>query len=318
MQKPKIIQSIISGFNTTANNIFLILLPLLLDLFLWFGPHFSLNHFFITTWEKFLNGIVNQTSEVQSLINSNSENLLMFFRSFNLSATLRTFPVGIPSLISNLSTEKNPIGTPLLIEFGEFSKIIVILITFSFIGIILGVFYYNFILSKISKETDNQKIVSLIRSTTQIFLFPIFLVLLMLVLLIPFSIVISILTIINPMIGQIGLFLSFSALVWILIPLFFTPHSIILLKQNLITSMMTSINVVRSSSSTSILFLLTLLILGQGTNLIWKVPPEDSWMLLIGILGHAFISTSLIAASFHYFIHAFKYAQSLVTKSQAT
>jgi len=33
-------------------------------------------------------------------------------------------------------------------------------------------------------------------------------------------------------------------------------------------------------------------------NLIWTIPQPDSWLLLIGITGHAFITTSLISASF--------------------
>jgi len=36
-------------------------------------------------------------------------------------------------------------------------------------------------------------------------------------------------------------------------------------------------------------------------NYLWSVPPNNSWMLLIGIAGHAFITTALLAASFVYY-----------------
>jgi len=36
-------------------------------------------------------------------------------------------------------------------------------------------------------------------------------------------------------------------------------------------------------------------------NYLWKVPPSDSWMTLVGIAGHAFITTAILAASFVYY-----------------
>jgi len=43
------------------------------------------------------------------------------------------------------------------------------------------------------------------------------------------------------------------------------------------------------------------LLLTTGLNYLWSVPPDDSWMLLVGIGGHAFITTALLAASFVYY-----------------
>jgi hypothetical protein len=38
--------------------------------------------------------------------------------------------------------------------------------------------------------------------------------------------------------------------------------------------------------------------------------------LLIGILGHAFIVSSVIASSFHYFLDATKFTQTILNKQQ--
>lgn len=43
-EPPRLIASFASGFNTVANNIHLLLLPLALDLLLWFGPHLRLKN----------------------------------------------------------------------------------------------------------------------------------------------------------------------------------------------------------------------------------------------------------------------------------
>jgi hypothetical protein len=46
---------------------------------------------------------------------------------------------------------------------------------------------------------------------------------------------------------------------------------------------------------------LTVILLSVGLNYLWTIPPEDSWMAFVGIFGHAFVATALLAASFIYY-----------------
>lgn len=48
-------------------------------------------------------------------------------------------------------------------------------------------------------------------------------------------------------------------------------------------------------------FVIVAMVLSQGLNFLWRIPPSDSWMTLFGIFGHAFVSTALLAASFIYY-----------------
>jgi hypothetical protein len=50
-------------------------------------------------------------------------------------------------------------------------------------------------------------------------------------------------------------------------------------------------------------------ILSQGLDLLWQVPPDTSWMSLVGIAGHAFITTGLLAASFVYYRDGIRWVQ---------
>jgi hypothetical protein len=36
-------------------------------------------------------------------------------------------------------------------------------------------------------------------------------------------------------------------------------------------------------------------------NFLWNTPSDNSWWMLVGIAGHAFVSTALLAASFIYY-----------------
>ena len=47
--------------------------------------------------------------------------------------------------------------------------------------------------------------------------------------------------------------------------------------------------------------MLSVFILSQGLDYLWNVPPNDSWVILVGIFGHAFIATALLSASFVYY-----------------
>jgi hypothetical protein len=49
------------------------------------------------------------------------------------------------------------------------------------------------------------------------------------------------------------------------------------------------------------MFVLTVLLLTVGLNYLWSIPPEESWMAVVGIIGHAFVATALLAASFIYY-----------------
>jgi uncharacterized membrane protein YdcZ (DUF606 family) len=78
--------------------------------------------------------------------------------------------------------------------------------------------------------------------------------------------------------------------------------------------MMTSISVVRTSMGQTSIFIILSFVLMQGMDYLWRSPSVDDWFLFVGILGHAFIVSAVIASSFHYFIDATKFTQSIMNK----
>ena len=67
------------------------------------------------------------------------------------------------------------------------------------------------------------------------------------------------------------------------------------------TSIITSIQMARFTLPTSSMFILAVFLLTVGLNYLWAIPPQNSWMTLFGIFGHAFVTTALLAASFIYY-----------------
>jgi hypothetical protein len=65
--------------------------------------------------------------------------------------------------------------------------------------------------------------------------------------------------------------------------------------------MITSLQMTRFTLPTSSMFVLTVFLLSFGLNFLWSIPPQDSWITLLGIFGHSFVTTALLAGSFIYY-----------------
>jgi hypothetical protein len=65
------------------------------------------------------------------------------------------------------------------------------------------------------------------------------------------------------------------------------------------------------------IFFIMLILLNYGLDALWSTPPIDSWMLLVGILGHGFISSGLIASSFAFYNRGMKWVQAVIREMNA-
>jgi hypothetical protein len=118
---------------------------------------------------------------------------------------------------------------------------------------------------------------------------------------IPIMVLLTMLMLISPALASGAAFLMLVFSFWLVVPLYFTPHGIFIRKQNAFSSIYTSLRMARFTLPTSAMFVFSVFILSTGLNYLWSVPSSNSWMLVIGIAGHAFITTALLAASFVYY-----------------
>ncbi len=312
IEKPKIIQALFSGFETIANNIHLILLPILLDLFLWFGPNWRVDAFF--------KPLIDGLSQLQSLEGPEYAGMLETYQNIwqeavsrlNLAVSLRTLPVGLPSLMASKPAFLNPVGRPLVFNLESKTEVFGFWMIFILIGFLLGSIYYQKISDSVHKSPTEKPTLSFIQTFIQVLLMPVILLIILLILSIPVMFLITLISLISPGMGQFMSVIASVIVLWILMPLIFTPHGIFLFKQNLIAAMMTSISVVRVSLTQTAFFLLTSLVLVKGLDYLWQRPPVDHWLLMVGVLGHAFIVSGVIASSFHYYLDAAKFTQTVM------
>lgn len=314
IEKPSIIQALRAGFNTIANKPDLILIPIALDLFLWFGPAWRIDRIFAPFVQRLTELPGTQTGELLPIFENYQVILQEILKNFNLAVSLRTLPIGVPSLMVSKPSFLNPVGHPLTFSLNSNTQFLGMLLIFILFGYLLGSLY----LLNISKQIigfDQDKVKSLLKSFSQIVIMPVLLLIIMVIISIPLVFLITLVSMISPAISQFILTLALVFMLWAIMPLIFTPHGIFLYKQNLMAAMITSIKVVRISMGKTIWFIFFSYMMIEGLNYLWRSPNVDNWFLMVGILGHAFIVSAVIAASFHYFIDATKFSQSVINHS---
>jgi len=303
---PRMTQSILKGFNTVANHAYLMIFPFLLDLFLWMGPAISTKQTLNTFMQFLEKGMQEQIQqpEVMAQFQTLQPSLNEFIASFNLFGFLNTMPIGIPSLIAFQPIAENPMGLVQRINTAsilqEFFAFILILI----VGSILGAVFFSEIGRNSNLKTPKQAFApkTLLTHVLWLVLINVGIWTLILMLLFPSMSIVVMLTMINSVLGNIANFVLLLLLFWIVIPLLFTPHAVVIQQMNPLKALLSSVRLIRFYLPGTGFFVLFSLLLYQGLNqFLWLQPVVTSYMLLGGIFGHAFICTGLIASSFYYY-----------------
>ena len=145
-----------------------------------------------------------------------------------------------------------------------------------------------------------------------------FWVLLFIVVSLPGSCLVSIVALGGLPVGQCALLLYTGVILWLFIPLLFSAHGIFVNHDKMFASVKASFRLTRYTLPTTGLFFLLVLLISQGLDLLWQVPPQTSWLTLVGLAGHAFIVTGLLAASFVYYRDAGYWVDNLLEHTPST
>jgi hypothetical protein len=310
---PGIIGSLRTGFDAIAAHITAILLPLVLDLLLWLGPHISMNQL-IQPWLAQFQSFASNMGISASDLKNTMDMYTQFFQQFNLLSILRTFPIGVPSLMSGEAPTLSPLGTPTTWQIDSFGSLLGLLFLLTICGWILGGFYFRWIAALVLPETS----VSSGRAVMQTVLYSLLWLVIAWIIGFPIGLVLYVFFTINSLLGEGALLILGFLSMWLIVPIFFSSFGIYLRKQNVFMSFLSGLQLTRFALPASSLFVLTMLLIGIGLNFLWQIPANDSWLTLVGILGHAFIMTALLASSFIYYRDTSAWLQSVIERLRAT
>ena len=311
---PSLIRSLLAGFDTISNHISLIFFSVMLDLLLWFGPRISLEKFFLPIFTP--NAAVSEMQSKEVI-----EVLQAAIQEFNLLSTLRTFPVGIPSLLASRVPLENPSGSIYVWEPQSLGFAFLLWFFLIIIGIGAGTLYFATVAqAALSDKVDWRNTLSIWPwACSQVLLLTVAWFILLIALIVPFSCMFSMFLLFGFGVQQITLVVALiviGLLVWMLIPLVFSPHGIFVNRRMMWHSIRDSIRLTRLTLPTTSLLFLTIVILSEGLNILWNVPEDKSWWFLVGIVGHAFVTSGLLAASFVYYRDADRWIQRILQQAK--
>jgi hypothetical protein len=292
-----VIKSIVAGFEKIAAQPLLLLPPILLDLFLWLGPRLT-----IPAIIQQLTNLIILPSGSDEAITEQVEILRSFLldlgERFNLFALLSNIPVGISSLLTGRMPVMMPLGRALTIPIGNFLLIFTIVLILLIVGQGLGAQFHLWIAKQVAPQKELAD-----RGTAwlKMILLAGSLYIVGIVFSLGISFIASLFALLLPILGLMAAFLGFTLAFWAFVYLFFTPHGVIRYRLGLVRAMMESATLVRWNLLPVIGYLGSSFFISWLTNQVWILPSEDSWYLLLAIIGHAFVSATLLAGSYVFY-----------------
>lgn len=308
---PGIINSIKAGFDAVASHITAILLPVLLNLLLWLGPRLRMEDLF-----KSIEGDLVLFWQASQIPANDIQTMLGVYdgmaKSVNLFGLIRTLPIGISSLfLQGQGSLATPLGTPATWQVNGFSFPLwaLLLVLVGWVG---GAFYFRSVADAALAEKIT--LIRAYRAVVQTILLSIICNMLLLTIGMPVFFILFVTMQISAVLANLAVLFMALGSVWIIVPMFFWAHGVFLNRQNVITSMLSSIRLTRFTLPTSSLFVLTVFLLSYGLSYLWRIPSLDSWMTLLGIFGHSFVTTALLAGSFIYYHEMTAWVQAVLER----
>lgn len=313
---PGLITSLQAGFDVIARHVYLILVPVAFDLFLWLGPHLHTEEFMRPALRTLL-ALTAQSGANSSDLAALQQGLQDFTHSFNMFALLRTLPIGIPSLNFGRSLMETPFRAPVLIEISSPAAFLLLWVGLTLTGWVVGSLFYHWIAEVTAPAWRRASFSRTANSLVQGVLLCVLWMLILFTLSIPVSLFLFVLAVISVGLAQVALLLGLFAVMWVLPLIFFSGHGIFAYQQNLFQSIGTSFRMTRFTLPSSALFILAALLISEGLRFLWRVPPANSWLTLVGIAGHGFVTTALLAASFIYYRNVNSWLQIILERLRA-
>lgn len=294
---PGIISSIKAGFDAVAARVTAIFLPLLLNLLLWLGPRLRMEEMF-----KGMEADMALFWQASRIPSEDIQKMLDMYeratQSINLFGLLRTLPIGISSLFAGQGASETPLGGAAVwqVDVITFPLWIMFLI---FIGWVGGAFYFRDVAwAALAEKITSVRAFQAVLQTT---LISILCNMILIAISVPVFLILAVAAQVSAVLANLVVLFIALGSVWVIVPMFFWAHGVFLDRQNALTSMLSSLQLTRFTLPTSSLFVLTIFLLSYGLNFLWRIPARDSWVTLLGIFGHSFVTTALLAGSFIYY-----------------
>jgi len=299
---PGIIDTLTAGFDIATRRLWLIIVPVALDLYFWLGPKLSIAPLF-----RKLNSMLmvppGSPSEYREMVEPVRSVLEEAARTMNLSTLLSARILGMPSLIaSGMSVARPPLHAA-TIEIGNPLIFLGLFVVLSLVGLLIACFY----LGLIAQEARDGRIdFRFLFRRVWLYWFRLIATLIVAgvgaaLLALPASLVISITAFFGRGVASLMQSLFMASMIWIGIYLYFVPRSILLSEDGVLRSFVNSVQLVRLNFWSTLGLILLIFIIESGLALVWQLLLGNIWGTLAAVIGNAYVGTGLVAATFIFY-----------------
>jgi len=323
-----------AGFEMVGQTPSLVALPVVLDLLLWIGPRVSVRPMMHALVEA-LSVQVPADPEALNRVAQATEMLKRFGSQFNLVSVAGGIPLfQVPSLlVRHGSGGGSPLGDPRVFALSSPLTLMPSWAALAVVGLVLGFLYLNEIARQVQVFTSpfgangpevaegasggwDATTGAAVWKLVRFVLFAAGLLVIGSAIASVWLLVVALGTMIaQPLgilfwIGGAG-FLGYAAL-----HLIFVVPSLLLGEGSLRHAIGESILLSHLNLWPLFGFLALTLVIYEGLGFAWSLPPSDSWVLFVGILGNAFVATGLTGAAFVFYRDRLRVVRQLATRSE--
>lgn len=292
-----VLKALSTGFERVAARPALLLPPMLLDLFLWFGPRLGIRGM-IEAWsgQVFAPAVVDPVLSEQARAAQTMMSELA--RRFSLMVGLSPTLGGVPSLMAARLPLASPVGTGEQVQVVEPLSALGMWLAFIVLGLGIGAVFNRVVASQVAGPEATAPLgriwLRFIWMTLALYLGIAIIGLLLLL-------VAAVGAMITPILSFFLVMGGLGLLFWLAVYLAFTPHGIVRYGFGLLRAMADSMLVVRFNLLAALGFLAVSSLISSTANLVWAMPPEESWLTMLAVLGHAFVSAMLLTGSYAFY-----------------
>jgi hypothetical protein len=262
------------------------LMPILLDAFLWLGPHLSAYSLF-----RALSSAMPPVETVQQLL----EQVDPFVRSINLFSWLSPTLLGVPSLMAGTLADKIPTGTPTTWAISSELVYFALFFLLGLFGLILSAIYWEMLASRACEQALSLGHVPALWWGLVKIAF--LLTLVVAVIGLPTLMAALLALLFGPLAAQFVVMMGGSIVLWVLFYLAFAIHGVALRGVRVFQSVRMSLMLMQTQFLSTMGLIVICMGIYVGMGFVWNLVPSDSWVRAAGILGHAFTATGLLTAT---------------------
>ncbi|MGD0806315.1 MAG: hypothetical protein ABSA10_02370 [Anaerolineales bacterium] len=281
----------------------IMVVPVLIDAFLWFGPHLSL----IPLINPVLTSL-NTALAANQLNPTMMDALRQAVEKYNLFSLLAFIPLFPPSLMTGAAPGQTPLGTPIVISIANWWQCLGIVPALIASSILIGSLYWLLAgrSAQGAKWTRGDWFARYSRTVIVMLLLCGTFLVLILGISIPVLFVISVIGVVSAdfaaILSQLFFFLGGGFLFWVFLFFIFSVHGIILFRDGILQSIRNSVVTSRWLYPISIWIPILLILLQYLVSMVWALASDANWSGAVGILGNAYTSSVIVTASMAYYI----------------